>query len=159
MNKYKIELKKVGTFDYDGLEALTTTEDIMDLIDEYGLKDQKEEHIVVLTVDNDVQATGIFDYVNGETGLDNYKIIASVLANNCTDFILMHNYPEGTSEPTDADVINTKRLYDFCEQAGLMFYDHVIVDKEGNYFSMRKEGFFKYFEEHDIEDLKEKSTQ
>lgn len=54
-------------------------------------------------------------------------------------FILAHNHPSGTLEPSDEDVAFTRGIHRAGELMGIELYDHVIVTRDG-YTSLRERG-------------------
>ena len=55
------------------------------------------------------------------------EILSEVLRWDGRGFALAHNHPGGDPEPTEADVIATRRIVDAARIVGLRFLGHVIV--------------------------------
>ena len=53
---------------------------------------------------------------------------------------LTHNHPSDSCHPSKADMDITKRLCAVVELFDIRIVDHIIVSKEGNYFSMLEKG-------------------
>lgn len=66
-------------------------------------------------------------------------IFIPLLKTNARNFIIVHNHPSDTVEPSQEDIIFTKKLEKACEYVGLNFLDHVIVSN-GDYYSFKKNG-------------------
>lgn len=57
-----------------------------------------------------------------------------------SSLVLCHNHPSGNLEPSDADIIFTKRVQAACELMGLKLHDHLIVTKQ-SYTSFQEQGW------------------
>ena len=69
------------------------------------------------------------------------EIISELLDSKCYSFVLVHNHPDGSSKPSENDVISTVLLKDKTEEFGIRLFDHVIVYKNG-YYSFREHNHF-----------------
>ncbi len=56
-------------------------------------------------------------------------------------FVLVHNHPEGSLEPSDGDIFTTLSIKRKLEHLPIQFYDHLIITHEG-YYSFREHGHF-----------------
>ncbi len=56
---------------------------------------------------------------------------------NANSFILVHNHPSGTVEPSDEDLLLTEKVAKLADLMGLKLLDHLIVT-QNNYFSIRE---------------------
>jgi DNA repair protein RadC len=56
-------------------------------------------------------------------------------------FILVHNHPSGSLDPSDEDVAFTRAVHRAGETVGIELYDHLIVTKSG-FTSLRERGAF-----------------
>lgn len=54
-------------------------------------------------------------------------LVEAALRRNAYSVILAHNHPLGTSEPSDADLVSTQRLYDVLCASGIRMRSHIIV--------------------------------
>lgn len=55
------------------------------------------------------------------------KLLRDIVLTGASGFILCHNHPSGSAEPSEADLLTTRRLIDASEVMGVKFLDHVIV--------------------------------
>ena len=58
-------------------------------------------------------------------------IIISALEVNASSVILAHNHPSGTSEPSNEDIVVTRRIKESLELVGIEFLEHLIISKDG----------------------------
>lgn len=74
------------------------------------------------------------------TTMDPKVIFYEALGSGCSGFILAHNHPSGNMKPSNADIINTKRIIEGGNFLDLHLLDHIIV--AGNsYTSLADEGY------------------
>ncbi|WP_457640032.1 RadC family protein [Persephonella sp.] len=66
-------------------------------------------------------------------------ILVHALECNAYGIILVHNHPEGSSQPSQEDIQFTKNIADAVELLGLELLDHVIIGKKG-YSSLKSLG-------------------
>lgn len=60
--------------------------------------------------------------------------------------IILHTHPNGDSQPTDADIVATKRLFEATIAVGLKFEDHIIV-ANNSYYSFSNSKLLKMLKE------------
>ena len=56
------------------------------------------------------------------------------------NIIIGHNHPSGDTQPSQEDILLTRRLCQAGEILGINVLDHVIIGSVGNYFSFRDNG-------------------
>ncbi len=57
--------------------------------------------------------------------------------------IIGHNHPSGDTQPSQEDILLTKRLSQAGEILGINVLDHVIIGSEGRYFSFCDNGMLR----------------
>ncbi len=55
------------------------------------------------------------------------------------NIVLSHNHPSGNIQPSDADILVTKKINDFSKLLDMKLLDHIIYAPEG-YYSFADEG-------------------
>lgn len=65
------------------------------------------------------------------------EIIKSVLVNNGSFFILVHNHPSGEVTPSNADILTTNAVNNLAKRFSLHLLDHIIISNH-KYFSFRE---------------------
>lgn len=68
-------------------------------------------------------------------------VMRQAVRNSTHAIIVVHNHPSGDPEPSESDVIVTKRLASAAELLGLRFLDHIIVGDE-RHVSLKERGLF-----------------
>ena len=66
------------------------------------------------------------------------EVFKPAIENSVASIIVAHNHPSGSTEPSEDDVVVTKRLQEVGKIMGIEVIDHVIVTKNG--FCSLKEG-------------------
>jgi DNA repair protein radc len=69
------------------------------------------------------------------------EILYPAIEHTALGFILAHNHPSGSTEPSDEDVAFTRAVHRAGELIGIELYDHIIVSANG-YVSLRERGVF-----------------
>jgi DNA repair protein RadC len=69
------------------------------------------------------------------------EILHPAIVHLAAGFILAHNHPSGSPEPSDEDVAFTRAVHRAGELMGIELYDHVIVAPDG-FTSLRERGVF-----------------
>jgi DNA repair protein RadC len=69
------------------------------------------------------------------------EILYPAIAHLALGFILVHNHPSGSLDPSDEDVAFTRGVHRAAETIGIELYDHLIVAGSG-FTSLRERGAF-----------------
>lgn len=73
--------------------------------------------------------------------VDKRGIAQKVLMFNATAFVLVHNHPSGDPTPSVIDISTAKTLSELGYLIGVTFKDMIILG-DGNYISLKQEGYF-----------------
>jgi len=72
----------------------------------------------------------------------NFKeIMSDLFDSKCSSFILIHNHPDGSSKPSENDILTTSIIRETASSFGIELFDHVIIFKNG-YYSFRENNHF-----------------
>jgi DNA repair protein RadC len=69
------------------------------------------------------------------------EILYPAIAHLALGFILVHNHPSGSLDPSDEDIAFTRAIHRAGETVGIELYDHLIV-AAGGFTSLRERGAF-----------------
>ncbi len=115
------------------LTKISSAEDVYNYMKE-KLKDKKQEHFIVLMLDNknklikeELITKGILD----SSIIHPREVFRPAIKNSAKKIILVHNHPSGNPQPSEEDIEVTKRLRDAADTLGVKLLDHVIVGGEG----------------------------
>lgn len=72
------------------------------------------------------------------------EVFRQAILENAATIVLAHNHPSGDPEPSEDDLVITKRLMEAGKIIGITVQDHVILGREHEasrgFFSMREHG-------------------
>lgn len=69
-------------------------------------------------------------------------VLSSAITQNSVSFILCHNHPSGNPEPSNNDIILTKKLNNAAKVIGIKFLDHIIIG-DNKFYSFSENGLLK----------------
>ena len=132
----------------DGEDTIRSTSDAARVFVKcIRMHEEAEERVVVLCLNASGQVTGLFETTSGSISACNFDvagIMRKVLMMNCVSFILAHNHPGGTTNPSREDLEATEQLKKAADLLGLRMLDHfIIAGITGQYASLREEGYMK----------------
>lgn len=93
-----------------------------------GMKDK--ERVMVVFLDNDnciIEMKTISEGSVGMTVVYPRDILKMALANDCSNILIAHNHPGGTTRPSKDDVELTQRIVDIFKPLDITVIDHIIV--------------------------------
>ncbi len=126
-----IELKQIGS-------SKSVFEIMQPII---GELQHEEFWILYLNYSNKVIAKSQLSK-GGITGtvVDIRIVFKIALEQNATSIILSHNHPSGKLQPSDADIIITKKIKMAGQQSDIPVLDHLIITEKG-FYSFNDNGF------------------
>lgn len=138
------ELGRRGTGDGDVEQRarVTRPQDAFALTRELGRA--KKEHLIGLYLD---AQNGLIHRETISVGSLNTtrshprEILHPAIVHLALGFILVHNHPSGSLDPSDEDVAFTRAVHRAGETVGIDLYDHLIVTRAG-FTSLRERGAF-----------------
>lgn len=69
------------------------------------------------------------------------EVFKSAILNNSSSIILSHQHPSGDTMPSREDIEVTKRLSEAGKFLGIEVLDHLVVNAEGEYTSLKEKGY------------------
>ena len=72
------------------------------------------------------------------------EVIIKALQHNAAAVIFSHNHPSGDLEPSENDILITKRLFFALKFVGIIVHEHMIISNEG-YYSFASQGIISTF--------------
>ena len=90
--------------------------------------------VIFLDVRNRLQSFDVlFHGTTSQAEVHPKEIARQALVYNSTSVILAHNHPSGTTDPSSADMVITRRLSEALKLLDIKVLDHVIVSANGSY--------------------------
>lgn len=129
------------------------------------IKDQVQEHLLVITLNNKNFVSSIELVAKGSktcVQADVSDIVRCAILRGSTSIIVVHNHPTGDSTPSKQDLYFTKRLNTISSYLNIKLLDHIIVGDR--IFSMQKENLididsdFKKLENSVIDELRKENA-
>ena len=124
-------------------EPLSCPRKAAEWIDKGMIRGSNREHIIVVCCDASVRATCIDEVGRGTV---NYcpgtvqEIFKAAVISNATNIFMFHNHPSGDPSPSRADKNATKRIQEAGELLDIRLLDHIIIGRNGTYYSFRENG-------------------
>lgn len=106
------------------------------------LRDYQKEHFFVVSLDT---RNGIINVDKISIGILNASLVhprevfKSAISHHAAQIILVHNHPSGCLEPSNDDLLITKKLISSGKIIGIEVIDHIIITSSG-YLSFKEKG-------------------
>ena len=106
------------------------------------IKNLPQEYVVVITVDSRNRV--IDRHMISKGTLDASlvhprEVFRAAIVDNAAKIIIAHNHPSGNTEPSEDDIIITRRLVTSGKIVGITLMDHLIISAAGHY-SLKQHG-------------------
>ncbi|NTU46724.1 DNA repair protein RadC [Candidatus Roizmanbacteria bacterium] len=101
-----------------------------------------KEHLLLVSLStrNQIIATDIISIGTLDASLVHPReIFSAAIRRHAASIILVHNHPSGSPEPSEEDILITKRIAKAGELFGISLLDHVIITSE-NFCSLKEKG-------------------
>ena len=72
------------------------------------------------------------------------NILKACMLSNCRRFVVLHNHPSGSLEPSEWDITSTRQLFAAAKLLGLACEDHIIVGNDMRYVSLRDREYVSF---------------
>ena len=109
-------------------------------VSEIGDEAQEVVLVVILNTKNKINAIHrVFTGSLNTSVAHPREIFRSALLNNGARILVYHNHPSGNTEPSEADLIFTKRMEEAGNMLGIDLLDHIIVSGK-EWLSLREYG-------------------
>lgn len=102
--------------------------------------DAAQEHLLVCALNGQLEPTCVSYTAIGSdnvAAISMREIFKPILLSNAPRFLIGHNHPSGSLEPSPEDLRATKKLQKACKLLQLTLVDHVIVTPDGKFTSLK----------------------
>lgn len=116
--------------------CLKTKADVADLLMQ-EMRYEKNEILKLILLNNKNIVQKVVNVASGKDNslvFDIKQILSEPVKLQIPKIILVHNHPSGNSEPSNEDLIATKRIRECCELMGIQLLDHIVIG-DGEYHS------------------------
>ncbi len=130
------ELQKRINLSKHPVKKITCAKDVFDLYRE-KLKDEKQEHFIVLLLDTKNNIIGeetVFKGTLDASIVHPREIFKTAIKNSASKIILVHNHPSGDPIPSEEDSNVTKNLMESGKLLNIQVLDSIILGKD-NYWN------------------------
>ena len=120
-------------------KELTDPEKVYRLI-KSKLKDYHKEHFYIIALNS--RGHSIAEVSVGSLNasvVHPREVFAEAIRNKAASVVFAHNHPSGDPEPSEDDLLLTKKLVESGKILGIEVFDHIIVVKDG-FFSFKNKG-------------------
>ena len=122
------------------IKKISCAKDVFDLYHE-RLKDEKQEHFIVLMLDTKNNILGeetVFKGTLDASIVHPREIFKTAIKNSASKIILIHNHPSGNPEPSSDDNFVSNKLQGVGNLINLNIVDQIIIGKD-KYWSQKEQ--------------------
>lgn len=124
--------------------TIRTASDVAELFMK-RMRGEKREHVQMFLLNSKCNVESEYTVSIGALNsaeLNPREVYSVAIRRSAAAIILAHNHPSGDPEPSNVDIISTRRIEAAGELVGIKLLDHVIVGYE-RYVSLRAEGYIE----------------
>ncbi|MGN0352184.1 MAG: DNA repair protein RadC [Roseburia sp.] len=106
------------------------------------MRHQKQERLIIAMFDSKCQLIGDALISIGSVNsafVPTREIFLKALEHRAVYFILLHNHPSGSANPSSEDIYATKQVVEAGELLGIEVADHIIIG-DNQYYSFKEKG-------------------
>lgn len=89
-----------------------------------------QENMIVFTLDGHNQVINknvISRGIANQCQVHPREVFKPAIADHAVSILICHNHPSGNTEPSEADIVATKRMFEVSQLVGIALLDHIIV--------------------------------
>ena len=119
-------------------ELFLSPKDVWDELKE--IRNHKKEHFVIFYLDTrnqEIKREVISVGTLNANLVHPREVFEPAIQNHCAQIIVAHNHPSGDPEPSEEDLLITKRLVEAGKILGIDLLDHIIVARD-SYLSFKE---------------------
>ena len=121
---------------FNNEESQVVTSEILFRRYSFRLSGSTQEELIIVILNKNKQIINEQSVYRGDDNniMINYRdILRLLMIHNGYYFYLIHNHPNNTFLPSDADVLFTKKIEEKAKQIHVKLLDHIIISKSGYY--------------------------
>lgn len=144
-DSYRTKVLKVKESTYIK-SRLNSPGEISEMMNEiFHLNQVAEEYAYIIAFTSDFKTIGVFEVGHGtamQCLIGVREIFVRLFLVGAVNFVLVHNHPSGSKEPSREDINITQRIYQASQLMGIVFADHIIVCGD-RYVSLKEQGLME----------------
>lgn len=117
---------------FESPRKIRTPKDILPLLE--AEKFLKQETVILFTLDGNNQVIKkhvISLGLANQSPMHPRECFAPAIEDRAVSIFLAHNHPSGNTDPSEADLVATKRMVDVSKIMGIPLLDHIIISQNG----------------------------
>lgn len=127
-------------------EAMNTPEAAIRVMQDF-LKEMDREMVCVVNLQNDLKPISMNVVSMGalnQSLVHPREIMKSAILSNAASFMLIHNHPSGSLQPSAEDIRITDRMQQVGELLGIPLTDHIITGLDQQYYSFHEKRIVEF---------------
>lgn len=126
-------------------EPITSSQDAYNILYKFWNQNLIEyvEEFKILLLNRSNRVLGIASLSKGTTSssiVDIKHILQYAIKTNASGLIIAHNHPSGNSDPSDSDIIITRKVKEAAKLMDIPLLDHIIIMPADGYYSFADDG-------------------
>ena len=125
-------LKTKTEFDWN--KSFLITENIINFFNEsYFMNQLDEEYVYIISLNCQMKPLGVFQLSHGnwfQTDIKMRELGIFLLLTGAERFIIAHNHPNGSCQPSEGDFKITNKMNEFSELIDIQLLQHYIIGKD-----------------------------
>lgn len=105
---------------------------------------QKKEHFTIICLDthNKLIIEDVSVGILNASLVHPREVFKNAILNNSSHVVIAHNHPSGNPDPSEDDIVTTRRLVESGKILGISVIDHIIVTQK-SFVSLKEKGIIK----------------
>lgn len=137
-----VKLKKIRTVRLDVQHHAQSPEITAEIMRKAGLHRKAQEHMYMAALNPGLEILGVFNISKGSSGFCHVSIkdiFTRALLIGASCIIMMHNHTSDGLAWSRDDIEITEKVKETGFMLGIPLTDHILMNREGKYASMREE--------------------
>lgn len=134
--------RRITSSEGDVEQHISSSDDVVEIM-RSKIQDLKHEECWALFLSNSNRILDTYRISQGgiqATVVDQRIVVKRALELLSTRIVLVHNHPSGSTKPSDADIVLTRRVKEATALFDIQLLDHIIISSTGSYYSFKQEG-------------------
>lgn len=131
--------EKVYTYDFRKVNSPQSARDLFAKLDFFINSDREMFLVASLNTKNEPTQIEVVSVGSLNASIVHPReVFKSAIISNASSIVCAHNHPSGDLTPSKEDIDVTKRLVEAGRLLGIELLDHIIINDEGEYKSIRE---------------------